>query len=370
MLRIGEIALMKDLTKTMDITTREGEEGTETPPAEGASSSTARPSSAEPVPQSTTASPAYTSASASTGASSAQAAHLSPETPATAGAGPARTPSPAPSGKSNQGIPTRLAIENKANLTEEQARMDAANMTEEEKSLREKQKKKGGLSKEQREELLAYEMERKKQREDRVSTLAKNLINYISVWTETDRGPDVTIAFREKTKLEIENLKMESFGLEIMHAIGQTYHSKATSFLKSHKSFLGIGGFWARVKDKGALAKETWGTISTAIDAQMTMEEMAKAEEKGGEEWTDEKRAEYEKRVTGKILAAAWRGSKYEIQGVLRDVCNKLLEDKSVKVEKRIERAQALIIVGELFGKVCHPNRLIRDTTNKLIGRA
>lgn len=235
--------------------------------------------------------------------------------------------------------------------------MDAANMTEEEKLLRAKDKKKG-LTKEQREELAAFELERRKAREERVSTLASKLINYISVWTETDKGVDVTKAFKDKTVLEIENLKMESFGLEIMHAIGNTYLSKGTSFLKSHKSFLGLGGFWSRLKDKGAIAKETWGTISTAIDAQMTMEEMAKAEERGGEDWTDEKRAEYEKRVTGKILAAAWRGSKYEIQGVLREVCDKLLNDKAVKTEKRIERAQALIIVGELFQKVrCNTSR-------------
>jgi hypothetical protein len=81
---------------------------------------------------------------------------------------------------------------------------------------------------------------------------------------------------------------------------------------------LGISGFFSRLKDKGTLVKETWGTISTAIDAQMTMEEMAKLEEKGGDEWTDEKKAEYERKVTGKILAAAWRGSKFEIQSVLR----------------------------------------------------
>lgn len=228
--------------------------------------------------------------------------------------------------------------------------MYAANMTDEEKKLREKEKKKG-LSKEQREELAAYEAERRKERDARVNTLAEKLVNYISVWTETDKSADVTTAFREKTKLEIENLKMESFGLEILHAVGQTYLAKGSSFLKTHKSFLGLGGFWSRIKDKGAIAKETWGTISTAIDAQMTMEEMARAEEKGGEEWTDEKRAEYEKRVTGKILAAAWRGSKYEIQGVLREVADKVLNDKHVKLEKRIERAQALIVVGELFAK-------------------
>lgn len=100
-------------------------------------------------------------------------------------------------------------------------------------------------------------------------------------------------------------------------AIGTVYISKGASFVKSQK-FLGIGGFFSRLKDKGTLVKETWGTISTAIDAQMTMEEMAKMEEKGGDDWTDEKKAEYERKVTGKILAAAWRGSKFEIQSVLR----------------------------------------------------
>ena len=75
-------------------------------------------------------------------------------------------------------------------------------------------------------------------------------------------------------------------------------------------------------------------------------------EEKGGEDWTEEKRVEYERRVTGKILTAAWRGSKFEIQGVLRDVCDAVLYDKKVPTAKRLERAQALVICGEIFAKV------------------
>lgn len=82
------------------------------------------------------------------------------------------------------------------------------------------------------------------------------------------------------------------------------------------------------------------------------MEEMARAEEKGGEDWTDEKKAEYEKRVTGKILAAAWRGSKFEVQSVLRDVCDKVLNDKHIKPEKKLARANGLFIIGEMFAKV------------------
>ncbi|KAL2215389.1 DnaJ domain protein [Thermoascus aurantiacus ATCC 26904] len=234
--------------------------------------------------------------------------------------------------------------------SEEDVRMEAAGVSAEEKELRKKEKKKGGLTKEQQERLAAYEAERKRAREERVDTLARKLIDRISVWTETDKGPEMTRAFEEKIKLEVENLKMESFGIEILHAIGQTYVQKGATFLKSQK-FLGISGFFSRLKDKGTLAKETWTTISTAIDAQMTMEEMAKLEERGGEDWTEEKKAEYEKKVTGKILAAAWRGSKFEIQSVLRDVCDKVLGDKSVKLEKRIERAHALVIAGNIYQK-------------------
>jgi len=191
-------------------------------------------------------------------------------------------------------------------------------------------------------------VERRKAREERVDTLTRKLIDRISLWTETDKTRDIKLAFEAKIRLEVENLKMESFGIEILHAIGTTYLQKATAFIKSQK-FLGISGFFARLKDKGTLAKETWTTISTAIDAQMTVEEMAKLEERGGADWTDERKAEYEKKVTGKILAAAWRGSKFEIQSVLRDVCDKALNDKSVKLEKRVERAQALLIAGEIY---------------------
>lgn len=234
--------------------------------------------------------------------------------------------------------------------SEEDARMDAAGLTAEEKELRKKEKKKG-LSKEQREELAAYEAERKRIRDERVDTLAKKLLDRISIWTETDKGKDVTRAFQEKTRLECESMKMESFGLEILHTVGTTYLQKATSFLKSQK-FLGVSGFFSRMKDRGTWVKDTWSTISTAIDAQLTMEEMAKMEEKGGEDWTDEKKAEYERRVTGKILAAAWKGSRFEIQSVLRDVCDKVLNDKSVRLEKRMERAQALVLCGTVYQQV------------------
>ena len=334
---IGELSLMKDLTRTMDITAKQMEEEEKAETAEAkleaheSKEHAAHAKTGAPPP------PPPPSAHVSEDPSEKLAdLKVSDGTPASTSG----TSTPRP----------RMGQQAIMDRSEEDARMDAAGLTAEEKELRRKEKKRG-LTKEQRDELNAYEAERKRIRDERVDTLAKKLLDRISIWTATDKGADVTKAFQEKTRLEVENLKMESFGLEILHAVGLTYMQKATSFLKSQK-FLGISGFFSRLKDKGTLAKDTWNTISTAIDAQMTMEEMSKLEEKGGEDWTDEKKAEYERRVTGKILAAAWKGSRFEIQSVLRDVCDKVLNDKHVRMEKRMERAQALVISGTIYQNV------------------
>ena len=367
---------MKDLTKTMEISMREMEEEqaaqaeVEKAEANAAAAATGEASAAtatEGTTPAAAAAPAADAEPAPSAAAKAKEAEAAAERAAAQGgdAPPVYTaPPPAyaetsaatgtasSSGTSTpkpRGIPIRPAIMDK---TEDEARLEAQGMTDAEKELREKQKKKAGLTKEQREELAAYELERKKIRDERVINLSNKLTERISLWTETDKAADVTKAFKDKIQLEIENLKMESFGLEILHAIGATYLMKASSFLKSQK-FLGISGFFSRIKDKGTLVKDTWSTMSAAIDAQLTMEEMAKLEEQGGEAWTDEKKAEYEKKVTGKILAAAWRGSKFEIQSVLRDVCDSVLNDKKIKLEKRVERAHALVIIGEMCQKVC-----------------
>ncbi|KAJ5893175.1 hypothetical protein N7504_009866 [Penicillium tannophilum] len=329
---IGEISLMKDLTATMDITMEQMEEEELAESAEQKLNIHDEEVKAATEDASATDAPAAASTAPSATADTPQAS------------------SEASGHGSGTSTPRRyMGQQALMDRSEEEARMDAAGLSQEEKELRKKEKKKG-LSKEQQERLAAFEEERRKAREDRVNTLANKLIDRLSVWTETDKGKDVTHAFEEKIRLEVENLKMESFGLEILHAVGATYVQKGTSFLKSQK-FLGISGFFSRLKDKGTLAKETWTTISTAIDAQMTMEEMAKLEERGGEDWTDEKKAEYEKKVTGKILAAAWRGSKFEIQSVLRDVCDQILGDKRIRLEKRVERAHALVLAGNIYAK-------------------
>lgn len=189
--------------------------------------------------------------------------------------------------------------------------------------------------------------EREATQKERVEVLAKKLIERISMWTESDKSEEITELFQEKIRLEAEELKMESFGLQLLNSIGSTYILKATTVLKSQK-LLGVGGFLHKFKEKGAVVKDSWRAISAALDAQATVEDMAKAEE-SGKEFTDEQRALLERKVMGKVLAAAWGGSRFEIQATLREVCDVVLRDKSVSSKKRVDRAQALVMIGRIF---------------------
>lgn len=63
------------------------------------------------------------------------------------------------------------------------------------------QQKKKGLTPEQREKLEAIQREQEAVRMVRVATLSEKLLRKISVWIETDRGQNVTEAFKKKMKV-------------------------------------------------------------------------------------------------------------------------------------------------------------------------
>lgn len=209
--------------------------------------------------------------------------------------------------------------------------------------------------------LQEHEEEMRKKREETITTLSKKLIERLSLLTESENDTACQDAFKEKFQIEANLLKMESFGLDILHTIGKVYCTKAQIYLDSQQLF-GIPGFFTSMKAKGGIVMDTFRTVSSALDAQSTMQELQKWQEmkanpdelrneKGEivEKPTDEEIAQLEKLLMGKVLNAAWHGNKYEIQSTLRDVCDKVLGDKSEPKDKRIQRANALMLLGKVF---------------------
>lgn len=92
------------------------------------------------------------------------------------------------------------------------------------KVAREKQKeaalKKQQSNAEQREKLKSQEVERRKRMEARIKTLTEKLVERLRPFVEAERPGDdddqETKVFREKMRREAEDLKLESFGVEVI----------------------------------------------------------------------------------------------------------------------------------------------------------
>jgi curved DNA-binding protein CbpA len=209
------------------------------------------------------------------------------------------------------------------------------------------------LTPEQKAKLHEIELQRRRAMLARIAALTAKLVERLRPFVEAERpgaADDAeTLAFERKMRREAEDLKLESFGVELLHAIGGVYIMKATSFMKS-KKFLGIPGFFARLKEKGALAKDLWRLVGSAMSVQSLLEEMERVQLKG--DATEEELKAMEMDVTGNILLASWRGARLEVIQVLREVVDNVLQDKSVSDLVLLNRAKALLLTGAIFKSV------------------
>lgn len=208
-----------------------------------------------------------------------------------------------------------------------------------------------------------FEEEQEIEKQKRIEGLTKILIDRLSILTESVYDDDCKRSFEKKFEEEANLLKMESFGLDILHTIGDIYCEQARIFLGS-QNFFGWGGMFHSMKAKGGVVMDTLRTVSAALDAQHTMLELEKMKEatdndtplldKNGVELEKPSQAEMaqqEQLLMGKVLSAAWFGSKFEIMSNLRSVCQKVLEDETVDINTRIKRAEALKLLGKVFQK-------------------
>jgi len=213
-----------------------------------------------------------------------------------------------------------------------------------------KDRKKMKPTPEQQQKLDELNRQRIEAKNNRVKDLHYKLVERLRPFVDaTNPGhPDdpETKAFEVRVKTEADDLKLESFGVELLHTIGNVYMMKATSFMKSRK-FLGIPGFFSRLKEKGILAKDAWGVIGSIFGVQASIEEMSRLQEKG--EIPEEQLQELQNDMNGKILLASWRGTRFEVVNILREVCDEVLKDPEVPDEVLIKRAKGMLLAGAIF---------------------
>ncbi|KAK1923260.1 chaperone regulator [Papiliotrema laurentii] len=189
--------------------------------------------------------------------------------------------------------------------------------------------------------------ERSKARKERVDKIAEHLKNKLAIFAEAAQGPNDTAvaeSFKIKCRLEAEDLKEESYGVELLHALGKAYQAKASHHMASSQ-FAPLGWFHG-AKNSFAVVSDTVSTLRSALELKAVFEKLQAAEHSG---LSPEQLRKLEEQAAEQGIRTLWKGAKLEVESVVREAADKVLSDPAVSAEKRHLRAIALGYMAEAF---------------------
>lgn len=178
-------------------------------------------------------------------------------------------------------------------------------------------------------------------RAKRVEKLTENLVKRLDIYMEVH-----ALEFTAMIRAEAEELKSESYGVELLHSIGYTYSSKARQYLGKDVAF-GVPKFFQQVREKGHIISETVSTLRSAIDLRQSFSQLQEAQKNGTLDAAGQ--ARLEEMAAQKGLSAIWQTSKLDVESVLRDVCDKVLGDPDAPNDLLRRRAEGLKIIGKIY---------------------
>ncbi|KAI4518482.1 DnaJ-domain-containing protein [Schizophyllum commune Loenen D] len=222
-------------------------------------------------------------------------------------------------------------------------------LSEEEKKRREERKRRRAEEKEAA-------------RAERVRELVANLEQKLGKFAEVASGPDdadVARSWREMCRIEASDLAAESYGPELLQTIGFVYTSKAKHHLATQQTLFGVGGWMHNIQGKYHVISETMSTVRSAIELKSVFDQIQAAEKAGN--LTEDERRRLEEQAAEKGLQALFKGTKLEIESVLRETCDRVLEDPNITPRTAQLRAVALQIMGEVYMSVKKPEGLLGE---------
>ena len=203
--------------------------------------------------------------------------------------------------------------------------------------------------------------------QERVLKLAKNLTFKLDQFVRGDLSAEALQRFENSIRQEADDLQRASYGVDLLHAIGFIYLNKARQWLGREDTVFGLGSVFHSLRDKGQVVSETFGVIRSAVELQSTLKKLQVDDESAAVDGPANQpssasssrtmsKAELEQKAAEKGLDTLWKGSKLEIQSVLREVCDLVLSGVDLDTNKPIIdkniircRAVALKSIGKIF---------------------
>mmetsp|Transcript_9783 Transcript_9783/g.21150 ORF Transcript_9783/g.21150 Transcript_9783/m.21150 type:complete len:483 (-) Transcript_9783:124-1572(-) len=251
---------------------------------------------------------------------------------------------------------------------EQQQAMDTENMTEEEAAAL-------LAGKTTSEEMLL----KQRKREVRCAlNLREKIMPYLEAKDEDD-----LITFKTSVQSEAAKIAATSFGATFLVTIGFALQVEGEEFLGFQNTALGVGGHAARWKKTRKSTQNNFKLMGAGINAATTgrkaMKEVESAQrameerraqdnvnrELGGdategESAMDEEQAKLAaqklEETIPALLELAWAINIRDISRTLKHACKKLFTDAEVPMATRIQRAEAVRIIGEEFYNIGKAN--------------
>lgn len=202
----------------------------------------------------------------------------------------------------------------------------------------------GKLTKEQRDKIADMQRRRREDTLRQIEELSHKLNDKLDRYVLAVKENHLD-EFQAKLTQEVEELKLESFGLELLHILATVYRTKANNYLLSRKT-LGVSKFLTGFRDGAKDVKSTYSLLHTGMEAKKTMQGLSEVDP---EQLSPEERAKFEHMVAGKALGVMWSMSKYELERKLREVCNRILNDRH-EHDKSL-KAKGLLFLADNFSK-------------------
>ena len=214
------------------------------------------------------------------------------------------------------------------------------------------------LSKEQRVKLRELQEEQDAEKRKRIEELAVKLESKVEQYQATKDNKESFAGFERKLNAEFEDLKLESFGLQILHLIGKIYIEKAGAVIALSRTF-GVSKVFTLAKSKGTTIKNVFLILHQVVLLQgqlqllMVEQEYLQLKAQSGTLTVEEqvRMVEIEQTMMGKFISLGWALIKFEVTQVLNKTCEKVFSDAKLKLQK-VATAKAVKYLGEKLSKV------------------
>ncbi|KAL7414505.1 X-domain of DnaJ-containing-domain-containing protein [Mrakia frigida] len=206
------------------------------------------------------------------------------------------------------------------------------------------------------------EDESERERKERVDKLVKNLERKLAIFVESvgEEGGggayevEVGDSFKAISTLEANELALESYGYELLQAVGATYAARGRQYLAANTAvFGGVIGWLHGAKSGVNTFSDSISLVRAGLHLKNVFQKLQDAEKLG---LSPEQMKALEEEAALEGLKTLWKSAKLEVESVIRETCDRLLADPKLSKEKLRLRAVALELMGEAYMSVKKEN--------------